>query len=162
MERYLIYRAVVHRQATQYHVQYRRGDGDVLIITEPALLTMRMTISMYNIHVLHIYSIFVIHAVMLLSLHKRLSPPVLLRSWYMVLIWSRLLCMSCSVGCWITTANCSWHLRRRLWWGHGQASRRKKTRRALMMRKLNVILWCSRHFTIYIHLGCDLNNTIWF
>ncbi len=35
------------------------------------------------------------------------------------------LCMSCSVGCWITTANCSWHLRR-LWWGHGQASRRKK------------------------------------
>ncbi len=29
------------------------------------------------------------------------------------------------------------------------SSRRKKTRRALMIRKLNVILWCSRHFTIH-------------
>ncbi len=34
------------------------------------------------IYVLHIYSIFVIHTVMLLSLHKIISPPVILRSWY--------------------------------------------------------------------------------
>ncbi len=39
-----------------------------------------------HVYVLHIYSIFVIHTVILLSLHKSLSPPVHLRSWYCVFL----------------------------------------------------------------------------
>ncbi len=55
------------------------------------------------------------------SLHKRLWPPVHLRSWYCdnKVIWFELvtclLFISCTVRCWITTANCLSYGRSSLW-----------------------------------------------